>query len=69
MVQEKKLEYIIAFVHLGVLLAALAYALYSLFSGGVGRGVVLLILLGAYYQFALREAVKKEIARRKAAKG
>lgn len=68
MVQSKALDYIIAFVHLGLLIAVFVYALYMLFSGNIGRGILLLILLGAYYQFALREAVKKEISRRKASK-
>ncbi len=68
MVKSKTLDYIIAFVHLGLLLAVLVYALYLLLSGNIGRGILLVILLGAYYQFALRDAVKKEISRRKAPK-
>lgn len=68
MVKSKTLDYIIAFVHLGLLIAVLVYALYLLFSGNIGRGILMLILLGAYYHFALREAVKKEISRRKAPK-
>jgi hypothetical protein len=57
---------IVAFLHLGGLLAALAYAIVSLIQRNVPRFGLIIILLGIYYIFLLHPAVKKEIARRKA---
>jgi hypothetical protein len=59
---------IFAFVHLGGLLAALAYAVISLVRGNVPRFFLILALLAIYYVFLLHPAVKKEIARRKSLK-
>lgn len=59
---------IVAFVHLGGLLAALAYAVVSLARGNVPRFFLILALLAIYYVFLLHPAVKKEIARRKSLK-
>jgi hypothetical protein len=59
---------ILAFVHLGGLLAALAYAIVSLARGNVPRFVLILLLLLVYYVFLLHPAVKKEMARRKTLK-
>ena len=56
---------IFAFIHLGGLLAALAYAVISLVRGNVPRFFLILALLAIYYVFLLHPAVKKEIARRK----
>jgi len=59
---------IFAFVHLGGLLAALAYAVVSLLRGNVSRFALILALLALYYVFLLHPAVKKEIARRRSLK-
>ncbi len=57
-----------AFVHLGALLAALAYAVVSLVQGNAPRFGLIIVLLAIYYIFILHPAVKKEVARRKALK-
>jgi hypothetical protein len=59
---------IFAFVHLGALLAALAYAVVSLVQGNTPRFGLIIVLLAIYYIFILHPAVKKEAARRKALK-
>jgi hypothetical protein len=59
---------IFAFVHLGGLLAALAYAIVSLVQGNVSRFGLIVVLLAIYYIFLLHPAVKKEIARRRSLK-
>jgi hypothetical protein len=59
---------IFAFVHLGALLAALAYAVVSLVQGNAPRFGLIIVLLVIYYIFILHPAVKKEAARRKALK-
>ncbi len=57
-----------AFLHLGALLAALGYAVYSLVRGNVATFALILLLLAAYYYFVLHPAVLKEVARRRALK-
>jgi hypothetical protein len=59
---------IFAFLHLGGLLVAVAYAVVSLVRGNVTRFALILALLLLYYLFILHPAVKKEIARRKSIK-
>ena len=59
---------VFAFIHLGGLLAALAYAVVSLARGNVSRFGLIVVLLAIYYIFLLHPAVKKEIARRKSLK-
>ena len=59
---------IFAFLHLGGLLVAVAYAVVSLVRGNVPRFALILALLAIYYIFILHPAVKKEIARRKSLK-
>jgi len=59
---------IFAFLHLGGLLVALAYAVVSLLRGNISRFALILALLAVYYVFLLHPAVKKEIARRKSLK-
>ncbi len=59
---------IFPFLHLGGLLAVLAYAVVSLLRGNVPRFALILVLLAIYYIFLLHPAVKKEIARRKSLK-
>ncbi len=54
-----------AFLHLGGLLVALAYAVVSLARGNASRFVFIMALLVFYYVFVLHPAVKKEIARRR----
>jgi hypothetical protein len=61
-------DWLFAFLHLGGLLAALGFAVYSLIRGNVVRCAVIVGLLAAYYHFVLHPAVVKEIARRKALK-
>jgi hypothetical protein len=56
---------IFPFLHLGGLLAVLAYAVMSLVRGNVPRSGLIIILLAIYYIFLLHPAVKKEIARRR----
>jgi hypothetical protein len=59
---------IFPFLHLGGLLAVLAYAVVSLLRGNVPRFALILVLLAIYYIFLLHPAVKKEIARRRSLK-
>jgi hypothetical protein len=59
---------IFAFLHLGGVLAVLAYAVVSLLRGNVSRFSLILALLVLYYFFILHPAVKKEIARRRSLK-
>ena len=59
---------IFAFIHLGGLVAALAYAVVSLLHGNLPRFGLILVLLAVYYVLILHPAVKKEIARRRALK-
>jgi hypothetical protein len=61
-------DWIFAFLHLGALLAALGFAVYSLVRGNVLRFALIVALLGAYYYFVLHPAVLKEIGRRRKAK-
>lgn len=56
---------IFPFVHLGALLAVLAYAIVLLVRGDVPRFGLIITLLAIYYIFILHPAVKKEAARRK----
>lgn len=58
-----------AFLHLGALLAAVAYAIVVLVQGNVGRFGLIIALLAIYYVFLLHPAVVKEIKRKKALKG
>jgi uncharacterized membrane protein YfcA len=53
------------FLHLGALLAALAYAVLSLLRGHAPRFGLIVVLLAIYYIFILHPAVRKEIARRR----
>lgn len=59
------IDWVFAFLHLGALLAALGYAVYTLARGNVLRSALIVILLAAYYYFVLHPAVLKEIARRR----
>jgi hypothetical protein len=56
---------IFAFLHVGGLLVAVAYAVMSLVRGNTSRFALILVILVVYYLFILHPAVKKEIARRK----
>lgn len=58
-------DYIFAFVHLGVLIGVLAYAVNSLVQGNTLRFALIAACLCAYYFLVLHKAVKKEIARKK----
>jgi len=60
---------IFPFLHLGALLALLAYAVISLARGNVPRFGVIIVLLALYYVLLLHPGVKKEIARRRSLKG
>ena len=59
---------IFAFLHLGGILVAVAYAVVSLVRGNTSRFALILAILVVYYLFILHPAVKKEIARRKSLK-
>jgi Ca2+/Na+ antiporter len=59
---------IFAFLHMGGLLVAVAYAVMSLIKGNISRFALILALLAVYYLFILHPAVKKEINRRKSLK-
>ncbi len=61
-------DWVFAFLHLGALLAALGYAVYSLVRGRIAAAVVIFILIGAYYYFVLHPGVLKEVERRRKAK-
>ena len=56
---------VVAFVHLGGLLAAIVYAFVSLARGNVPRFGLIMVLLAIYYVFLLHPAVVKEIERKK----
>jgi len=68
MARNKPSSYVFAFIHLGLVLGFLSYGIYLVVSGSISKGIIILLLLAVYYFFALHEAVKKEIGRRKAAK-
>ena len=57
-----------AFLHLGALLAAVAYAVVLLAQGNVARFGLVMTLLVIYYAALLHPAVMKEIKRKKALK-
>ncbi|MCJ7486098.1 MAG: hypothetical protein MUQ25_08040 [Candidatus Aminicenantes bacterium] len=59
---------VFAFLHIGGLLVAVAYAVVSLVRGNTSRFALILVILVVYYIFILHPAVKKEIARRKSLK-
>lgn len=59
---------VFAFLHIGGLLVAVAYAVVSLVRGNTSRFALILVILVVYYLFILHPAVKKEIARRKSLK-
>jgi len=59
---------IFPFLHLGALLAVVAYAVVSLVRGDLTRFGLIIALLAIYYLFILHPAVKKEIARRRSLK-
>lgn len=61
-------DWVFAFLHLGVLVAVLGFAVYSLIRGNVLRFGLIILLLGAYYFFVLHPAVLKEVGRRRKAK-
>jgi hypothetical protein len=56
---------IFAFLHVGGLLVAVAYAVMSLVRGNTSRFALILVILVVYYLFILHPAVKKEINRRR----
>ena len=61
-------DWVFAFLHLGALLAALGYAVYSLVRGRPVAAAVIVVLLGAYYYFVLHPGVLREVERRRKAK-
>jgi len=62
-------DWVFAFLHMGALLAALGYAVYSLVRGSPLRFALIILLLGTYYYFILHPAVLNEIARRRSVRG
>jgi hypothetical protein len=62
------LNTVVAFLHLGALLAALGYAVVSLVQGNVPRFGLIVTLLAVYYVALLHPGVVKEIERRRALK-
>lgn len=58
-------DYIFAFIHLLVLVGLLGYAVFSLAAGAYVRGALIVALLAAYYIFVLRDAVRKELDRKR----
>lgn len=61
-------DWIFAFFHLFLLIAVLAYALYSLLQGNILRFALIIALLIVYYFLVLHKSVKKEIERKRKAK-
>jgi uncharacterized membrane protein YfcA len=57
---------LVAFLHLGALLAALGYAIALLVRGDLPRAGLVLVLLAIYYVFLLHPAVMKEVRRKRA---
>ena len=62
------LNTVVAFLHLGALLAALGYAILLLARGDAARFGLIVTALAVYYAFLLHPAVVKEVRRRKALK-
>jgi hypothetical protein len=60
------LNTIVPVLHLGALLAALAYAIVLLVQGNAPRAGLIFVLLAIYYVFLLHPAVVKEIRRKRA---
>jgi fructose-specific phosphotransferase system IIC component len=58
-------DYVFAVIHLLALVALLGYAVFSLATGAYFRGALIIGLLAAYYLFVLRDAVRKEMDRKK----
>ncbi len=54
-----------ALFHLGLVLAALAFGVYSLAAGATARGIYFLAALALYYVLVLHGPVRREIARRR----
>lgn len=52
-------------IHLLALAALLGYAVFSFAAGAYFRGALIIALLAAYYFFVLRDAVRKEIDRKR----
>lgn len=59
---------IVAFLHLGALLAAVGYAVVSLVRGNLPRFGLIVVLLAIYYVLLLHPAVVKEVKRKRALK-
>ncbi|MBM3293365.1 MAG: hypothetical protein FJY82_02445 [Candidatus Aminicenantes bacterium] len=57
-----------ALVHLGLLLAAAAYAAVLIARGETARGALIAAVLAVYYVLVLHKPVTREIARKKALK-
>jgi hypothetical protein len=58
-------NWIFAFIHLLLLLAILAYALFSLVQGNILRFALILIFLITYYFLVLHKAVLREVRRKR----
>jgi len=56
---------IFALVHLGLLLAIIAYAFVLFVRGETTRGVLIIAILAVYYVLVLHKPVVREIARRR----
>ena len=62
------LNTIVAFLHLGALLAVVGYAVVSLVRGNLPRFGLIVVLLAIYYVLLLHPAVVKEVKRKRALK-
>jgi len=61
-------DWIFAFFHLFLVLGAIAFAIYSLFTGNTVRFAFMSAALAAYYWGVLHKPVKNEMARRRGLK-
>ena len=58
-------DWVFAFIHVFLLLAIFAYALFSLVQGNVLRFALILIFLLIYYFLVLHKAVLREVRRKR----
>ncbi len=58
-------DWIFSFFHVGLLIAVVVYAVYSLFHANTLRFVLLMLCLTVYYFLVLHKAVRREIERKR----
>jgi len=61
-------DWIFAFIHFGLFIGVIIYAVYYLIQGNISRFFILFVCLTIYYFLVLHKGVKQEIQRRKQGK-